>query len=278
MTSAGSLHPAFAMLASALREKHPGTCAILAYGSTLRDASPHESLIDLYVLTENWRGVSSNPISQLACRLVPPNVYYAECLQEQQIYRAKYAVLPIKQFAKRMEATTGNPYFWARFCQPSRIVWARDDTAQLVILAAFQKAAATALGHAHALAPNADLKDQWIRLFQNTYKTELRPESSDRATLIFEANSSHYAIVSKQFSDSQVLRHNWSIKRWHGKFLSVLRLIKAAFTFQGGADYSVWKIKRHSGVEIKLTDFQRRHPLFAAVMLLPALLQKGAVR
>ncbi len=63
-----------------------------------------------------------------------------------------------------------------------------------------------------------------------------------------------------------------------GKGWSVLRLIKAAFTFQGGADYIAWKIERHSGEKIILTDWQRRHPIIAGLLLLPALLRKGAIR
>ena len=47
----------------------------------------------------------------------------------------------------------------------------------------------------------------------------------------------------------------WKKRRGQGKRLSVLRLIKAAFTFRGGADYLAWKIERHSGVEVKLTGW-----------------------
>jgi hypothetical protein len=60
--------------------------------------------------------------------------------------------------------------------------------------------------------------------------------------------------------------------------LSVARLLKAAFTFQGGADYAAWKIERHSGVKIQVTDWQRRHPILASITLLPKLLKKGALK
>ncbi len=276
--TAAPVHRAIAEMAGGLRNMHPGVCAIIAYGSTLRDSSPHESLIDLYVLTKTWRDVSGNPLSRMACRLVAPNVYYAECVIEGETYRAKYAILPLAQFTKKLSVETGNPYFWARFCQPARLVWASDDATASSVIAALQTATATAYRHAKGLMPAGDCKAQWIALFQNTYRTELRPESTDRARLIVDADVQHYELTSRLLSGETALHHNWACKRWHGKFLSVMRLIKAAFTFQGGADYIAWKIKRHSGVEIKLTNFQRRHPLIAAVMLLPALLRKGAVR
>ncbi len=56
------------------------------------------------------------------------------------------------------------------------------------------------------------------------------------------------------------------------------RLIKAAFTFTGGADYLAWKIERHSGQKVELSDWQKRHPIIASLTLLPKLLKSGAVR
>ena len=277
-TTSAPVHPAIVAMADRLRQKHPAARAIIAYGSTLRDASPQESLIDLYVLVENWGDVSTNPLARWGCRLVAPNVYYVECVVEAETYRAKYAVMPLAHFTKKLFVATGNPYFWARFCQPARIVWTHDDATGLVVLEALQTAIATAHRHAKGLAPTGDFKAQWIALFQNTYRTELRPESADRARLIVESNEQHYELATMFFSSETALQHNWKFKRVHGKFLSVLRLFKAAFTFQGGADYIAWKIKRHSGIDVPLSNFQRRHPLIAAVTLLPALLRKGAVR
>ncbi len=277
-TTSAPVHPAIVAMADSLRRKHAGARAIIAYGSTLRDASPAESLIDLYVLTENWREVSTNPLARWGCRLVAPNVYYAECTVEHEIFRAKYAVLPLAHFTKKLSVETSNAYFWARFCQPARIVWTLDDAAGLAVFEALHAASTTAHRHAKGLAPTGDFKTQWITLFQNTYRTELRPESADRARLIVDADIQYYELASNLSSSETALHHNWKFKRWHGKFLSVLRLFKAAFTFQGGADYIAWKIKRHSGIDIPLSNFQRRHPLIAAVTLLPALLRKGAVR
>ncbi len=258
--------------------KHQNVLAILAYGSTLRDVKPDESLIDLYVLTEMAEGVSSNAISRVGCALVPPNVYHAECIHQGKTYRAKYAVLPRSIFQDRMKASTGNPYFWARFAQPCRIIWTRDDVARTSILKTLEIAAATAFANAKALAPGKATQDQWIALFQNTYRTELRPEAANRAERIVTANAEYYVKLSAALKDVASVNANWSIRRIIGKALSILRLIKASFTFQGGADYIAWKIKRHSGEEIAVTDWHRRHPLLAGLVLLPKLLGKGAIK
>ena len=88
------------------------------------------------------------------------------------------------------------------------------------------------------------------------------------------------AVAITRVSDRQWAkgRSEWKARRLRGKALSVLRLIKAAFTFQGGADYLAWKIERHSGVAVKLSAWQRRHPILASVWLMPKLYLKGAFR
>ena len=60
--------------------------------------------------------------------------------------------------------------------------------------------------------------------------------------------------------------------------LSVARLAKASATFAGGADYIAWKINRHAGTKIELSDWQKKHPLATALMLLPRLIGSGAIR
>jgi hypothetical protein len=58
----------------------------------------------------------------------------------------------------------------------------------------------------------------------------------------------------------------------------VVRLAKASATFAGGADYIAWKINRHAGTRIELTDWQKKHPLVTALVLLPKLIRSGAIR
>ncbi len=58
----------------------------------------------------------------------------------------------------------------------------------------------------------------------------------------------------------------------------MLRLAKASATFAGGVDYIAWKINRHAGTKIELKPWQKRHPLLAAISLLPRLLRSGAIR
>jgi hypothetical protein len=73
-------------------------------------------------------------------------------------------------------------------------------------------------------------------------------------------------------------RRGWLLRRLQGKILSLLRLIKAAFTFQGGADYIIWKLERHTGIPIEVTPEMRRHPLIYGWGLMWRLYRRGVFR
>jgi hypothetical protein len=75
-----------------------------------------------------------------------------------------------------------------------------------------------------------------------------------------------------------VCRQSWRLRFFQGKVLSVLRLLKSAFTFVGGMDYILWKIERHSGVRVELPPRLRRRPLAAACVLAWRLYRRGGFR
>ncbi len=275
---AREVSPEINAMALALRLRHPRAVAILAYGSCLRGVAAADTLMDFYVLTESFSAVSSNIFSRVACCIVPPNVYYAEAELSGQRLRAKYALLPLRLFAKWMTRETGNPYFWARFAQPSALVYVRDDTAKDGVVASISQALRTGFANAKALTAGTEPLAIWTVGFDATYQSEFRSEKSSRAAGIVSAEPGYYREAAKLLASETPIYANQTLRRLTGKAWSVLRLIKAAFTFQGGADYIAWKIARHSGEKIILTDWQRRHPIIAGLLLLPALLRRGAIR
>ena len=103
-------------------------------------------------------------------------------------------------------------------------------------------------------------------------------EKASRASHIVSASADYYLEAARLLASETPRLANQTLRIFSGKVWSVLRLIKAAFTFQGGAEYIVWKIERHSGEKIVLTDWQRKHPVITGLLLLPAMLRKGAVR
>ena len=70
----------------------------------------------------------------------------------------------------------------------------------------------------------------------------------------------------------------WRRRRRLGRPMNLLRLLKAASTFDNAADYVAWKVERHSGYRIEPSEFQRRHPLLAAPALYLKLRARGVLR
>ncbi|MFT3987621.1 hypothetical protein [Aestuariivirga sp.] len=276
-TVSKSVPPEISAMADHARKQHQDVQAVLAYGSCLRGVSTSDSLIDLYVLTADYSGVSKNPISRLGCWIAPPNVYYTEMDFGGRRYRAKYAVMPRTAFQTWM--TARNPYFWARFSQPSALLFSASQQAKASVIEAITTAAKTMYGLGLGLPGSPEPLDVCTRIFAMTYGTELRAESGkDRARHVVESNSDYYEHIGGGLRGLAPVMANWPLRRAAGKLWSAARLLKAAFTFTGGADYLAWKIERHSGQKITLTAFQRRHPIVASLTLLPQLLKRGAIR
>jgi hypothetical protein len=86
------------------------------------------------------------------------------------------------------------------------------------------------------------------------------------------------AIHATHRSSRSMSRMAWMLRRIVGKPLTVLRWIKAFFVFEGGVDYALWKLERHTGVRLALTPWQRRHPLLAFPAVVMRLYRQGALR
>ena len=206
-TLAGPVPRDIAIMADHVRASHGDVRAVLAYGSCLRGVATAESLIDLYVLTGDFGGVSTNTLSRAACALVPPNVHYAEMDVDGRRARAKYAVLPLSLFAKRM--TAGNPYFWARFAQPAALIFVASDADRARVIAAVSTAARTMFANAKGLSQSREPLAVWTAGFAATYATELRAESATRADSLVAANADYYRQAARLLDVSTKTIYNW---------------------------------------------------------------------
>jgi hypothetical protein len=277
---------AVAAIADAARERHgPGVCAVLFYGSCLRDGYHEGLLVDLYLLVDDYAAVHPSRLMRWLNRLIPPNVYYAETGHDGNVVRAKYALVSLPQFELRVGAGTRNPYFWARFAQPTGLVWSRNAAIGFRIRDALVQAILTTDRAVRPLvADPSDSTAFWARAFAETYRTELRAEKPHRAEAIVQREAERYRRVTAALGasppqgDEAAALRAWRLRRVEGKALSILRLIKASFTFAGGADYIAWKISRHAGVPVAFSPWERRHPILAAPFVLWRLSRGGIVR
>jgi hypothetical protein len=286
-------HPAALALADAIRARHGAIAAVLFYGSCLRQpaAAPPEGVLDFYVVVDRYPDAYAGRLLALANRVLPPNVFHVATDWGGQPVRAKYAVISMAQFRRGLSRASLQTSLWARFAQPCRLVWVRDPQARAAIGAALADAVITMVAAtAPLLEPDCRPEQLWRRGFQETYRAELRTEGAARAREIYESSRERYdaitplALAAAGLAEGQdaqsrrFARARWAGRRMLGKTLSVLRLIKSAFTFDGGVDYILWKIERHSGVRLPVSPWQRRHPLLASPVFLWRLYRLGAIR
>jgi hypothetical protein len=280
-----SLAPSIAAIAEAARHRHgEAIAAVLAYGSCLRDGVTEGRVVDLYLLSEDYRGSCQGAVMRTLNRLLPPNVYYLEAPFEDRTVRAKYALVSLPHFERLVSPSTLHPYFWARFAQPTALAWVRDQEIRERVVAALARSVSTLIGEARPLlAPGATSQQLWVRAFSETYRTELRAERPGRAAELYGTHAARYDRIAEVLSSEAAMAGGrvagrWRHRRLLGKVLSVLRLMKAAFTFQNGAAYIMFKIEQHSGVSIPLTPWQQRHPILASTTVFWRLYRKGAFR
>src|SRR5207248_8663215 len=136
--------------------------------------------------------------------------------------RSKYAVMTPAAFAGRMRRNVSNPYFWARFSQPSALVYAASESARQVATGAIAAAIETMFAASLATAPaQADALTIWREGFAQTYRTELRPETSARAGEIVTANAAFYRDAARLLEKTRPLPLSWPRIRILGKLLSL---------------------------------------------------------
>ena len=116
--------------------------AVLFYGSCLRQRELDGLMLDFYLIVSAYREAYGRGWLAFANRLIPPNVFPFE----HEGLAAKYAVLSEADFLRaECGPEAGSVSVWARFAQPSRLVWASDEAARDGAIAAVARAAPTLL-------------------------------------------------------------------------------------------------------------------------------------
>ena len=272
--------PRAAAMAGALAAQYPAARAVLFYGSCLRESNLDGLMLDFYLIVSDYHAAYGRRWLATANRLIPPNVFPFE----HNGLIAKYAMLSEADFARLNSPAADNVSVWARFAQPSRLLWAADDLARQRAISAVAGAAPTLLSLARPMTDAQDVLSLWKAGFTLTYNAELRAEKKGRSVSIVDADPDRY----RRFGEAALAQglppspsqpdRRWRALQRRGKYLSVIRLAKASFTYAGGIDYLAWKINRHAGTSIQIKPWQRRWPLIGALTLLPRLFRGGAIR
>lgn len=289
--------PRVTAMAAALAAQYPQAArAVLFYGSCLRSAELDGQMLDFYLIVSSYEAAYGKSWLATANRLIPPNVFPFV----HNGLTAKFAMLSEQDLARECGPRARSVSVWARFAQPSRLVWAANQQVNVAVSEAIANAAPTLFQLTLPLLDShreLSLLAVWQKGFSLTYGAELRSEKTDRSSSIVDVNPARYesfalATLARiaevmgvgpggevaNIASPQTMARRWRGMRRQGKLLSVLRLAKASFTFAGGIDYLAWKVSRHSGVPVTIRPWHRRAPLVAALVLLPRLLTRGAIR
>jgi hypothetical protein len=292
-------------MADAIRARHgDAVAALLFYGSCLRRGGV-EGVLDFYVIVDSYGAAYERRFLALLNRVLPPNVFYVECDHAGARLRAKYAVFSQRDFDAR---AAGGPdaRVWSRFCQPARIVWSRDAASRERVVASVLRATRTAVTQMLAWLPGDDPVQRfapaelWLRGFRETYGSELRgeagatidslyaaqPERFDRVAALALASDARLRVktadaaleVESDPRERASARRRWSLARRRAKALTVLGLFKTTLTFDDWVSYALWKVERHSGQKVELTERQRRRPLIYAWPVIIRLLRENVLR
>ncbi|MGB7373050.1 hypothetical protein [Pontixanthobacter sp.] len=272
-----TVEPAVTAFAKHLTER-AGAQAALFYGSNLR-THELEGVLDFYLVMP---GPQRDTIW--------PRVSYHEWVFDGMVLRAKVAALSAGILKQAASGELRDTTIWARFVQPSALVWHRDNASRAHVAESVAQAAITAARFAAALGPESGREgDFWRALFQETYRAELRVEKTGRENSILSLNREHFdgllplawtaGDIDYRLSDERLkpvwtrgqktrIMRAWRKRRRWGKPLNIIRLLKASTTFDGAARYAAWKIERHTGVPVDITPWRERHPVLAAPIVL----------
>jgi hypothetical protein len=280
--------PALTTWVEFLRNKHGASISsVLVYGSCLRNGNLSDGLLDIYLICDSYRSLYAGRGQAIANAVLPPNVFYAEMPYEGELLRSKYSIISRHQFQQGCSRRWFESYIWGRFSQPVHIAWCRDRHAREHLEDCLFNAMRTFLARTLPVLPaTGSVRDLWEDSLALSYGTELRTERGSRAqeladysqeffqhvtpkavdslpfplTLTVEGGELQYRAETTQREQWQA-RRSWQLRPIQGKLMSVLRLVKALFTFESPMDYAAWKLERHSGEKIDIPDKVRRHPL-----------------
>ncbi len=269
---------------------------VLFYGSNQRRGVDDEGLLDLYALVDDYRNAYSSPLLVLANRWLPPNVFYLETHRGSQVIRCKYAVLSLADLSLRTTEHSFEPYFWARFAQPCTLVWAADESVRKAVTQALVNSIETFVAAGLPLMPDEfDSRELWMSTWRQTYRAELRTEQPDVVEKLWNNACERYERVTKLAlglrSDStnekklaksslwqRPKRDLWTLRVANAKFWFLLRILRNGLIFEGGIDYILWKMARHSDVAIDQNWREKRWPIPALLAQLWRLYRAGAFR
>lgn len=287
------VRPSVDWLARELANRHGDTVlGVLFYGSCLRQTTD-EGVLDFWLVVDDYADAYDRALLAFVNPIAPPNVFYLERDHEGHTLRTKYGVIDRDAFERGTSFRAWHPYVFARFAQPARLLACRDEDARRYFVACIARSILVLVGRLVLLLPRRagwlrfSIAAFWQEAFRRSYDSERRPEAEETIRGLYLANAERYDEVGARAIRwlaasgrlGEVTEHprsfavriglgpvllgrmRWQAMRLVGRSLGLVRLLKTAYTFGDWVPYVLWKLERHTGRRIELSERQRAHPL-----------------
>ena len=288
-----------AELCAWLKRRHDGVIGCIVYGSCLRSGEVLQGLCDVYLIVDGYARAHGSRRAAFFNWLLPPNVYYAEVPITGGMARVKYSILTLADL-ERGCSKWFESYVWGRFAQPVGLFGLSEQTSAARLREALMSAARRLIDESLPLVASEFTSRELITAgLSRSYASELRAEKPGRVIEIFDYAPEHYQALCNARLEALdhvqrieqdrwrsslaprarlVGRGRWLLRRVSGKLTSLMRLVKAYFTFRDGIDYLAWKLSRHSRQDIEVPERVRRFPLIFGWAFFLRLYRRGVFK
>jgi hypothetical protein len=196
---------------------------------------------------------------------------------------AKCQIVSKTHFLRGLSADPPDHFLLGRLVQRVRPIWTRGDDDARWIDAQLQGARARVLDWMLPYVEGpVDAAGLGRRMLEVCYQGELRPEATDRAHRIFDAQVDHFreafpAVLERGARDGVLVsdgdhyrpaapvagfvRRRWRLHFARSKVRATLRWFKHMVTFANWLPYVVHKVERHTGKTIRLTMLEKKLPI-----------------
>jgi hypothetical protein len=275
----------------------PNTAAVLHYGSHVHAAGhPHDSAYDFFVVvdenaaafrhfTRQMRPRFSAGTATLLSRVLPPNIVAVRLNGSTggATVNAKCAILSARQLVRTCAPRSQDHFTKGRLFQPVRLAWVRDAACRTLVEDALVSARAGTLEWVRPHLPaEFDIEAYCRTLLRTSYAGEIRPETSDRAEQLFQAQRCGLIALYEPLlrdlavqgtllpsgggyrearppSRGERARLQFYFKR--SKARATARWFKYIWLYDGWLEYIHRKVERRGGTVIELTPREKQWPL-----------------
>ncbi len=283
---------------SHLVEAASGTLAGLVFFGSRRSQARTDahSAYDVFVVTREdgafyralrARGLLKRSPALLTAvgRVLPPSQISLRlpCGAQQSLH-VKGSVLSLPALQRETSTRRRDHFCVARLFQPTSVLYAADDKLRDELVAHVAGAHRATLDWVRPSLPVAfDVAAYGRLLLEVSLQAEIRPESRDRAGLLWEAQRAYldevYGALLEEWARAGRLRRvsgdlfalaapvheaeRRRVARYFRRSLvrATARWAKHVVTFDDWLDYIVHKVERHTGRALELTRRERRWPL-----------------